>query len=306
MDKKPYVIFNVSGGIGKNIMATAVVSSIKKRYPEHNLIVVCPYPEVFINNPEIYRVFKSGITPYFMEDYIHDDTIILMADPYQHDSFVHKKKHLIEVWCDTFNVKCESLTNNLFLTSAEIQFAREKFTRKKPLFVIQTSGGSGGGKWNYSWSRDIPINQAQQIVNIMTETHHVMHVRRKNQPSLNNCEWVEADLRELFGLIYISDKRLFNESFGYHAAAAFNLPSTVCFIGTKPDVYSYPMHHNILPKEDHPQFIHGIDKYMEDSPWGGEKLYECPYNINNLFSITQIIESIQNQKTPNKNILTFN
>jgi len=45
---------------------------------------------------------------------------------------------------------------------------------------------------------------------------------------------------------------------------------------------------------------------MEDSPWGGEKLYECPYNINNLFSITEIIESIQKQTNPNKNTIKFN
>ncbi len=295
MNNKPNVIFSVSGGIGKNIVGTSVVQSIKVKYPEHDLVVVSPYPEVFLNNPNVHRIFKSGVTPYFMEDYIKEDTVVLMSDPYQHGSFVHKNKHLSEVWCDTFNIEHISTNTELFLTKSEIQFAREKFTRQKPIFVIQTNGGTAGGKWSYSWARDIPNNQAQQIVNIMTETHYVFHIRRQDQPALNNCEAVHADFRELFGLISISDKRLFNESFGYHAAAAFNLPSTVCFIGTKPEVYSYPIHDNIKPK-DEKTFIHGIDKYMEDSPWGGEKLYECPYNINNLFSVTEIVESIQNQK----------
>ena len=91
-EKKPYAIFSISGGIGKNIMATAVIKSIKKKYNNHNLIVLTAWPDVFLNNPNIYRVFRFGNTPYFMEDYVKDDTIILQIDPYHHDSFVHKKK----------------------------------------------------------------------------------------------------------------------------------------------------------------------------------------------------------------------
>jgi len=151
----------------------------------------------------------------------------------------------------------------------------------------------------YSWSRDIPLNQAQVIVDEMNQTHHVMHIRKPDQLALNNCEPISASLRELFGLIEISDKRLFNESFGYHCAAAFKLPSTVCFVGTKPEVYSYPFHTNIIP-QDKKVFIHTVDKFMEDSPWAGEKLYECPYDVENLFLITEIVESIKKQPK-NKN-----
>ena len=121
-----------------------------------------------------------------------------------------------------------------------------------------------------------------------------MHMRRPDQLALNNCEPVTASFRELFALILMSDKRLFNESFGYHCAACFKLPSTVCFVGTKPNVYSYPFHTNIIPR-DEKTFIHTIDKYMEDTPWAGEKMYECPYDVENLFNITSIVESIKKQ-----------
>ncbi|MBT4870432.1 MAG: glycosyltransferase family 25 protein [Candidatus Diapherotrites archaeon] len=294
-EEKPYVIFTISGGIGKNIMATAVIKSIKKKYNNHNLVIITAWPDVFLNNPNVYRVFRFGNTPYFMEDYIKDDTIIFQIDPYHHDSFIHKKKHLIEAWCDTYNLECVSKEPEIFLTPREKQFVKNKFNRNKPLFVIQTNGGVGGpNQLKYSWSRDIPLNQAQTVVDEMNKTHHVMHIRKPDQLALNNCEPVSVSLRELFGLIAISDKRLFNESFGYHCAAAFKLPSTVCFVGTKPEVYSYESNTNIIP-QDEKIFIHTVDKFMEDSPWAGEKLYECPYEVEKLFSITSIVEAIKKQ-----------
>ena len=290
----PYIVFNISGGIGKNIMATAVITSIKAAYPKSRLIITTAYPEVYLNNPKVYRVFKFGITPYFMEDYIKDDTLIFQIDPYHHDSFIHKKKHLIDAWCDTYGIKSVTHQPEVYLTQREIEYAKNRYARNKPLFVIQTNGGAENQNVKTSWARDIPINQAQVVVDVMNETHHVMHLRRPNQLALNNTEAVSASLRELFALILLSDKRLFMDSFGQHCAAAFKLPSTVCWIGTSPKIYSYDTNSDIIPREEK-QFIHTIDKYMEDAPWAGDKMYECPYDLPNLFSITQIVESIKKQ-----------
>ena len=44
-----YSIFHVEGGLGKHIAATAVAKTIKNNYPDRKLIVVCAYPEVFLN-----------------------------------------------------------------------------------------------------------------------------------------------------------------------------------------------------------------------------------------------------------------
>ena len=65
-----YLIFHVEGGLGKNIASTAVVTHLKKKYPDRRIIVVSPYPEIFLNNKYIYRVYRFGATPYFYDDYI--------------------------------------------------------------------------------------------------------------------------------------------------------------------------------------------------------------------------------------------
>ena len=53
-----YLIFHVEGGLGKNIASTAVVTHLKKKYNDRKIIVVASYPEVFLNNENIYRVYR--------------------------------------------------------------------------------------------------------------------------------------------------------------------------------------------------------------------------------------------------------
>ena len=48
------IIFQIEGGLGKSIMATAMVKVIKKRYKNANIIVVTAYPDVFLNNPDVF------------------------------------------------------------------------------------------------------------------------------------------------------------------------------------------------------------------------------------------------------------
>ena len=49
------IIFEISGGIGKNIVATAVIRALKKQYPEKNIILQTAYPDIFVNNPRFYN-----------------------------------------------------------------------------------------------------------------------------------------------------------------------------------------------------------------------------------------------------------
>ena len=52
-ENQGHAIFHVDGGIGKNIMATAVASAIKREHPDRKLVVVSSWPVVWINNPDI-------------------------------------------------------------------------------------------------------------------------------------------------------------------------------------------------------------------------------------------------------------
>ena len=67
-----YSLFHIEGGLGKHVAATAVAKCIKNNHPDRKLIVVCAYPEVYLNLRFVDRVYRIGNTPYFYNDYIKD------------------------------------------------------------------------------------------------------------------------------------------------------------------------------------------------------------------------------------------
>ena len=65
-------IFHIEGGIGKNILATSVVSSLKTSDPDRKIIVVTAWPQVWFNNPDIYQVYQLGQIANFFKNFIQD------------------------------------------------------------------------------------------------------------------------------------------------------------------------------------------------------------------------------------------
>lgn len=297
MDK--YAIFHIDGGCGKSIVGTSVVKSIKAAYPEHKIIVVTAYPEVFVHNPNIFRVYKFGNIPYFYDDFINGkDSKIFRMEPYHSGDLLYRKKSLAEIWCDVFNIPCVDTKPDIYLTEREFIFNQNKLQKDGPVLLIQSSGGAEQQGHPYSWSRDIPPAFAQEIVNeVKDKFSKILHVRRDNQPSLENTIQITDNFRNLFCLISLSDKFLCMDSFTQHAAAAFNKSATVGWISNSPVVFGHNIHTNIVASGAE-SFRHRIDSYLESEDWTGGRFHECPYdNISNLFDKNQFIESILGSKT---------
>lgn len=297
MDK--FVIFHIDGGCGKNIVATAVIRSIKNAYPEHKIIVVTSYPEVFIHNPNIYRVYKFGILPYFYEDYIENkNSVILRMEPYHSGDLLYKRKHLSEIWCDINQIKCITKIPEIYITQREQIFVENVIKKDGPTLLLQTSGGAENQQYPYSWARDFSPDFAQDIVNSLKDKFaRIYHIRRDNQPQLENVISVQDNFRNLFCMINLADKILGIDSFMQHAAAALNKKATVGWISNSPIVFGHEMHDNIIASGVN-SFRHKIDSYLENDDWTGSKLHECPFeNTYNIFDKDQIIESILGSKT---------
>lgn len=297
MDK--YAIFHIEGGCGKNIVATSVCKSIKAAYPEHKLIVTTAYPEVFIHNPFIYRVYKFGYLPYFYEDYIHNkDSKIFRTEPYHSEDFLYRRKSLAEIWCNILNVPFISEKPDLFITERELIHVVQKYqiNHNEPTLLIQSSGGVDSQNSFYSWSRDLPPRFAQELVNSLKDKFSkILHIRKENQPVLENTISVTDGYRNLFSLIAYSSKIIAIDSFVQHAAAAFTKKSTVGWISTSPTVFGYKIHNNILASEQQGEkhFRHKIDSYLESDDWSGIRHYECPYNnLDKIFNKDDFINSI--------------
>ena len=279
-DKKDkYLVFHIQGGLGKHIAATSLLKDLSIKYSDRKIILVVGYPEIFLNNPYVYRVYVHNSTPYFYNDYIKDkDTIVFMHEPYYQSGHILKQKHLIENWCDLLDIKYTRQTPEIYVNYSQRKFTN-MWVRPKPIMVIQTNGGPLDAPNAYSWTRDIPYEVSLDLVNNFSQLYHIIQVCTPNSEKLPNVEVVDYKLTnlELIALLINSEKRVLIDSALQHAAAAFNLPSTILWVGTSPKVFGYNMHANIeakLPTE-HSKLI---DSYLFDYSFEG-KHYECPFII---------------------------
>jgi len=286
------IIFQINGGIGKCVMATAVCEAIKKKYPDSKLIVVSGYADVFLNNPHVYRSYQYGGISYFYSDYIDGyDYKIFAHDPYVQTEHIEQKEHLIKTWCEMLDVPYSGEQPKIYLTGREIQFFENKFMSDRPILLLQTNGGAQT-EHKYSWARDIPSSVAIKVINHFKLEYNVVHIRRDDQNQFEGTFGVSDSFRALCVLINMSTKRLFIDSFAQHVAASMSLPSTVCWISNLHKVFGYTIHNNILanPFTTKPELR---NSYFGKFNIAGD-LLEFPYNHEDeIFNIDQIIKSIE-------------
>ena len=161
-----------------------------------------------------------------------------------------------------------------------------------PILLLQTNGGAANQELKYSWARDIPANVVADVLREYHEQYNVVHIKREDQPGYVGTTPVSDGFRALCVLISLSDKRLLMDSFGQHAAAALDKPSSVLWIANTPVVFGHDIHTNIVanPFTKKPELRHA---YLQKFDISGN-LVEFPYNNETeIFNSKQVIDSLK-------------
>ena len=289
------ILFSINGGIGKCIAATGVCKAIKKKYPEDDLLVVSGYPEVFINNPNVKKSLAFNGISYFYSDYVENKDIkVFMHDPYLTTDYVKGNKHLIECWCELFNVPYNNEKPELFLTQREIEFFQREVQVQRPILMMQTNGGGDVNK-KYSWARDLPTSVVLQVMEEFKNEYDIFHVKREDQIGYQNTIQVVGGFRQTIAIAMLSTKRLVIYSFLQHALASLNLPAVACWIIHTPKTLGYDLHTHVLanPYTHKPELK---NSYISKFNMGGDEL-EFPYNNETeIFDVDKIIKAIRGEE----------
>lgn len=278
-----YSVFHIEGGIGKNIVATNVARNIKKTYPDRELVVVSPYPEVFVHNPDVYRVYKTGMCPYFYEDFIKGkDTIVFKHEPYNSNEVITRKSSLAKAWCKTLDLEYDVNKPVLHFNQIEQQNAlllQQSYSNGKPMVAVQINGGTGSSPRhiNFNWFRDLPPQYVQPIINKYKDIFTFVQIKANHQIQLENCTQVDLSLREIFLLLSQCKTALTIDSVTQHVMACFNKPSLVCWVGNSPIVYGYSVHTNVMSNLE---FNHdNLESYLDPYPLQTQG-HQCPHNYD--------------------------
>lgn len=289
------IIFQIDGGLGKSIMATAIVKVIKKRYKNCNLIVVTAYPDVFLNNPHVNKLYKPDQMNGAYLKYVKDqDCKVFVEDPYRHSDFITEKHHLFRTWCKIFGLNYGGEQPEIYLTQPEIDYFKPFYQLDKPILAIQTNGGPQGQGFNYSWTRDIPEPTVLDIINHYKNDYTIVHIKRQDQKIYPDTMQALDGFRSIAILLQLSQKRLLMDSFTQHLAATQEKKSTVCWVTTKPEIFGYKLHDNILANP------FTKDPFIQNSVYQpfnlAQDVSSIPYNdLREVFDVNKIIESINKQ-----------
>ena len=261
------IILKLDGGIGKCIMGSSMLKSLKQKYPESKLIIVCGYPSVFLRNPNVWRVYPHN-SLYFAKDHIlNQNTKIFSPEPYLNSQYINKSIHLIEAWCNELGINYTGNKPELFLNYREKDIAKNSIGEGKPSLLLQTHGGADNQVYPVSWLRDMPMKTAQSIVNHLKGNYRIFHLKRDNQLALNDTQPISFEnLREMFAFIGAADKVLSIDSCCHHIRKALKRKAVVTWnVKGNSKQLGYESHDNIQPNKNigDDETIY-IDSFMGD------------------------------------------
>jgi hypothetical protein len=207
---------------------------------------------------------------------------------------------LVENWCELYNLKYNNETPELKFNKLQFDVSKRYWTRNKPLMVIHTNGGPMlTDAKPYSWTRDMPHDVAQELVNHYKKDYHIFQVTKINSPKLKDAEHVFASAQqslsmiEFFSILLHAKKRILIDSSMQHAAAAMKRKSTVLWNGTSPKVFGYDLHDNLTTTVPYDFKLPG--SYLFDFDFNGNEV-EYPFpDDTKLFDVDRIIESVNKQ-----------
>ena len=300
MADKKYSIFQVQGGLGKHIAATAVAQAIKNNHPDRDLVVVCAWPELWDSLPFVHRVYSLGQTRYFYQEYVDvADSLIFANEPYLTTDHIHKRLPLAQTWCKMYGIEYNGEQPVIRINPEQRRLIRDFYKFEKPPLLIHTNGGMYASDKSYRWARDIPIQIAEEIARRYGPTHQIIQVTRHASPKITypGTAILEGPISntELMGILELCDKRVLIDSSLQHGAAALGLSSTVLWNATSPEIFGYTIHDNIRAKEKPTINLPG--SYLFDYDFDGNEM-EYPYDETDerdLFDLKQVYQSIDSQ-----------
>lgn len=308
------LVLYVEGGIGKNLMATAVVRALKKAYPNKKIVVMAGCPDVFMYNPNVYRTFNFANPLYFYDDHVQEGMMALKTEPYLHPDYINKKKHLVECWCEQLDIPCDGIEPDLYFLDSELDLAKMYVDKlqeknKKELILLQWIGGKVPkdkskeelkGALMPMFRRSLPMEEVEKVIDYLKDKYVIGNVGHTNFPDLINTEVIFFPMRNTLALLKYCKTFIGIDSFLQHAASANQVDKKgiVLWGGTTPKCLGYDKQINITKEVCPTPFCHRPNSYLFDIQPNGA-IWSCIHNEKCLkYTSEEIIKIFEDNFSP--------
>jgi ADP-heptose:LPS heptosyltransferase len=256
-----HINWRSGGGLGKQIMATAVLKALRSQNPDAVIHAMTSYPEAFTGLEDVVdRTYPLNVVPHFYED--HKQYEVMEVEPYTDLQYRSGELHLIEAWCKMLGIQAPSTLAGVINLLDEEKKAAEQFLGQvkldRPLIAFQPFGGTSyyspqeaNNPTRPMHYRELPANTAQEIVDHLVNLGYaVVHIGLPTEPQLKNClrltDKDPLNPRYIFALLDRCQYGIFIDSFAQHAWAALGKKNAiVLWGGTNPKTLGYTTNVNM-------------------------------------------------------------
>jgi len=231
------VSYIIDGGIGKNIMFTAMINELSKN---EDINIVTAYPDIFYKLKGINKVFEHPMMN--SKKFIECTSKVEGFDPYKSNILIQPEKHLLEHWCNGYRIDYEKIDSRPRISelSEEVQKEVKKALDniKGDFIIVQFTGGQSPlgfnpkeSKYNQGtmhFQRNYPMPYAHKLVQRIKEKYPDLNIINYSLPN-------EHDLipgTERISIPYIGYKEVIQKAKAYigidssllHIAASTDTP----------------------------------------------------------------------------------
>lgn len=261
-------LINVEGGLGKNIMLTAILAELKEQGGYDELYVISPYHDVFKACSVVTDAFQPGLGTLYQELVLDPDCDVLWKEPYSNQRFIKKQCHLFEAWAEEFGIEMPAnpTTYAPRLDNIEKEYphiaklAEEQIHQYGDFCLVQFSGGQSPlGPMVDAQGNPLPYTNAQesikrnypkgqQVVDLLKEKWPgatIIHFGLPNEPSYEGAVKIEAPYLTYHLLAARAKEIICIDSSLQHLATGVNDNVTVIWGETRPEHFGYSCNRNI-------------------------------------------------------------
>lgn len=269
MSKK--CLINVEGGLGKNIMLTAILKELKEKGGYDEVYVISPYHDVFKACSVVTDAFQPGLGTLYQELVLDPECDVLWKEPYSNQLFIKKQCHLFDAWFDEFGIDTDIHTEPSTLVpqldNVEKEYpqlrkiADEKMAEwnhnfcmvqftggQSPLSPMQDQNGNPVPYMNAQEAIKRNYHKGEQVVKLLKEKWPdttIVHFALPNEPSIEGAVKIEVPYLTYHLLAKEAKEIICIDSSLQHLATGVNDNITVIWGETRPEHFGYDCNRNI-------------------------------------------------------------
>lgn len=263
---KKDLVYIVNGGVGNQVMRTALLPEMKEKYGE--IYVIAPYADVFeINDLEgVFSQAPNSLYEQLIKD--NEDVEVVAENPYNNSDFIKKQVHFNDAVRDLFGLPRKGvegcMAENPILPVAEkhpevVEDVKRFLDQQKhhKFILIQNTGGQSPLDPNTQIQGPEPLVRnykwMEQLVAKLQEKYKgytFIQYKLPNEKLIDGCVSIERPYLwyRVLGEVLAEDKDNFAiaiDSSLQHILAGTDLNTTVLWGETRPEHFGHSCHHNI-------------------------------------------------------------